>query len=119
MSINWYASLGYGFSVNVDAIEKTLGTDDYLYQDFDSELERRYPLLTIAYAGDSFSGNGSERFVVVKSSLVKARDWVQNFDLDQLNASMNGDGVDQLWQFFNETGGADGDLEWRLCINCG
>lgn len=119
MSVNWRASISYGIPVDFKEVEETLGYADDLCQDFDTELSNRYPLLAIAYAGNAFTGEDNNRYVVIKDSIVDAWDWEKSFDLNKLNASMNAEGVEQLWKFINDTGVTIYDPEWRLLIRCG
>jgi hypothetical protein len=119
MSVNWSAKIGYGFAVDISGIEAVLGEYDDLCQDFDYTLSKRYPLLDTEYAGNSFSGEGAERFVFIKSSIVNARDWSQTFDLNKLSSSLNSEAIESLWKFVNETGVSTGAMDWHVLINCG
>jgi len=118
MSVNWSASIGYGVPVNMDEVSHAVGEYDDLSQDFDSVLQVRYPLLRVGYAGNAFTGEGSERFVFIKESVVNCRDWEKTFDINQLNSSMNADGVEQLWKFLTDTGASNLEVTWRLLIHC-
>lgn len=119
MSVNWRATIGYGVPVNMDEVSQAVGEYDDLSQDFDSVLELRYPLLRVGYAGNAFTGEGTERYVFIKESIVHCRDWETTFDINRLNSSMNAEGIEQLWKYLNDTGASNVDVTWRFLIDCG
>lgn len=119
MTISWRATLGYGFRVDLSNLSEHVDESDDLLQDFGGTVESRYALLDMGYAGNLMSGADQETWIFIKESVVELRDWTVSFDIEKLNGSMSGDGLDQLFQFVYDTGAAVGGLEWKILLYCG
>lgn len=120
MPVEWRATLGYGFKIDMEALfENIEDQDDYIVQDFDSTMPERYPMLTIGYAGNMMSGDGHETWAFVKESVIELREWTATVDYQKMTDVMSAEGMDELFRFVQDTGAVTGDLEWKILLYCG
>lgn len=114
--INWTASIGYGFKLDVKGALKALPEYDERLDDIGSTVEREYPLLTLGWGGDMYTADASEEWIFIKDSVAEVRDWGKTVDLQKMLDSLTEESMNQLFEFVTDTGVAIGSPEWRMMI---
>lgn len=115
--INWRATLGYGFQLEVKEALNALPEYDERLDDLDTTVDREFPLLTIEFGGSMYGPNeGFEQWIFVKDSVSQIRDWAITVDPQQMLDSVSAEAMDQLFEFVASTGCAVGEPQWRMML---
>lgn len=118
MAANWSASFGYGFQIDDKALSDASTHNPFL-DDLSSCIGERYPLLSIGYGGDAYTGRDKEDWVFIKDSVVKLTDDHKTFTLEGLQETLNSESLDQLYAFIADTGIVIGKPQWRMLYAIG
>lgn len=119
MSVQWSATLGYGFKMDLKGTLNALPEYNERLDDIEYLVEKEYPLLDLGYAGSMFTSDGYEQWIFIKDSMVHARDWSMQLDMDKITNSLSEEAIQELFRFVADTGTTVGGLEWRLMISAG
>lgn len=114
--INWTASIGYGFKLDVKTVLNALPEYDERLDDLSTTVEREYPLLTMGWGGDMYNSGNSEEWIFIKHSVVEVREWGTTVDPQKMLDSLTDEALNQLFEFVADTGVAIGRPEWRMMI---